>query len=162
MQMLRMAGRSVVCGLLLAAAMTAPVRAGELEEEQVNPSEVTFRNGVPYYYDAGNAVRLATRHEGGTTIYYRMVRYDAQDGYLREDGSSVPARHAQATASAYSGSGRVKYYGNGLYGPDYYNSPYNRDARQRYYGPGYVGACDWRGCKEVHYAVPVYGYYEPY
>lgn len=43
------------------------------------------------------------------------------------------------------------YYGNGLYGPDPYSSPHNRDARQRYIGPGYVGACDLSGCREVHY-----------
>lgn len=46
--------------------------------------------------------------------------------------------------------------GNGLYGPDPYSSPHNRDARQRYIGPGYIGSCDLSGCREVHQ----FGFYD--
>ncbi|AOY61470.1 hypothetical protein ABFO19_20325 [Xanthomonas citri pv. glycines] len=48
------------------------------------------------------------------------------------------------------------YYGNGLYGPDPYSSPHNRDARQRDIGPGYIGSCDLSGCREVHQ----FGFYD--
>ncbi len=53
----------------------------------------------------------------------------------------------------------MRYYGQGrLYRPDFYNSPYNRDARQRYSGPGYFGSCSrYDGCKEVQ-VVPLWPY----
>jgi hypothetical protein len=156
--------RAALAAALLLVAAAAQAGASGLEEEQVNPSEVTFENGVPYYYDGGQPVRLSTRRQGGETIYYRLVRYDAQEGYVGADGRNVAgaATHVATTRSAAAiPGGRAKYYGNGLYGPDYYQSPYNRDARKHYSGPGYYGTCDWRGCKEVQYAVPVYGYYYP-
>ncbi|HBK45663.1 MAG TPA: hypothetical protein DDZ67_04365 [Xanthomonadaceae bacterium] len=151
--------------LALGAVASGHAAVGPLEEELVNPSEVTFDNGVPYYYDGGKAIRLSTRKQGGEVVYFRMVRYDTQEGYLGDDGRSVAADRTYADShrsAQHVGSG-AKYYGNGLYGPDYYQSPYNRDARKHYSGPGYYGACDWRGCKEVQYAVPVYsyGYYVP-
>ena len=53
----------------------------------------------------------------------------------------------------------MRYHGAGhLYRPDFYNSPYNRDARQRYSGPGYFGSCSrYDGCKEVQ-VVPLWPY----
>ncbi|WP_140726365.1 MULTISPECIES: hypothetical protein [Gammaproteobacteria] len=151
--------------LLLGIALVQPLWAAELEEERVNPSEVTFEKGVPVYYEGGRPVRLKTRQEGGETIYYRLVRYDAQEGYVDQDGRSIAADGNYVSPqtpirgfAAGRASSRVRYYGAGLYGPDYYQSPYNRDARKHYSGPGYYGSCDWRGCREVHYLVPVYGY----
>ncbi|MEE7545634.1 hypothetical protein HF319_00005 [Xanthomonas sp. Kuri4-1] len=147
-------GLSLLLGLLVGAA---PLVAAELEEEVINASEVTFRDGQPYYYDAGEYVRLGTRQVGGEPVYFRKVRFDRQEGYVDDRGGSVAAsgRYASVAPGPVRTPQGGKYYGNGLYGPDYYNSPYNRDARQRYGGPGYFGACDWRGCREVQYA-PVY------
>ncbi|KLB29739.1 hypothetical protein SM77512_08845, partial [Xanthomonas hortorum pv. gardneri] len=41
---------AVLLGLLVA---TLPLAAAELEEEVINPSEVIFRDGQPYYDDGG-------------------------------------------------------------------------------------------------------------
>ena len=197
--------------LLAGMLLVQPLWAGELEEEEVNASEVTFQNGVPIYYEGGHPVKLKTRQQDGRTVYYRMVRYDAQEGYVDETGRNIaadgnyissqtdPTRNPNAygryplwgsygygygyghrgvwrgygygypgvvyRGPGYRGYGyrgygyhgtRAHYYGAGLYGPDYYQSPYNRDTRKFYSGPGYVGACDWRGCRGVSYVAPVY------
>lgn len=176
LSVIRRAGLPVVLGLLVGAA---PLAAAELEEEVVNPSEVIFRNGQPYYDDAGDQVRLRTRQVGGETVYFRMVRFDREHGYVDAQGQSIAVLQSRPAAGdrgdalgfdrsfddRYGGYGygpRLSlgasrnrphgqiYYGNGLYGPDPYSSPHNRDARQRYVGPGYVGACDLSGCREVH------------
>ncbi|MCD0246607.1 hypothetical protein JWH11_06645 [Xanthomonas melonis] len=183
LSVIRRAGLPVVLGLAICAV---PLAAAELEEEVVNPSEVIFRNGQPYYDDAGDQVRLRTRQVGGETVYFRMVRFDREHGYVDAHGQSIavlPSRpaigdrgnavgfdrsfddHYGGYGGGYTGYGygpRLSlgasrnrpygqiYYGNGLYGPDPYGSPHNRDARQRYVGPGYVGACDLSGCREVH------------
>ncbi|APP75545.1 hypothetical protein BJD12_10110 [Xanthomonas vesicatoria ATCC 35937] len=183
---------SVVHRAALAVALGlvgTPLAAAELEEEIINPSEVTFREGQPYYDDAGDYVRLRTRKVDGEIVYFRTVRFDREQGYVDAHGESIATLHSSPTASdrgsafsadrytdvryvgAYGGygdggelwfgasrnrpSGQV-YYGNGLYGPDPYSSPHNRDARQRYIGPGYVGSCDLSGCREVH----AIGFYE--
>ncbi|MBB5769061.1 hypothetical protein [Xanthomonas euroxanthea] len=171
---------AVALGLLVGAT---PLAAAELEEEIINPSEVIFRDGQPYYDDAGDYVRLRTRKVGGETVYFRTVRFDREQGYVDAHGQSIATLQSRPTAGdrasafsadrysdagyggAYSGYGYGRelrfgasrnrpygqiYYGNGLYGPDPYSSPHNRDARQRYIGPGYVGSCDLSGCSEVH------------
>ncbi len=142
------AGRiRIVAGaaLLLAAMAGGALAQPPLEEEQVNPSEVVFENGRPYMHADGAMQALRTRQQDGETIYYRMVRYDPQEGYV--------------TGSGGGGGGPMRYYGQGrLYRPDFYNSPYNRDARQRYSGPGYFGSCSrYDGCKEVQ-VVPLWPY----
>ncbi|MBB3805339.1 hypothetical protein [Xanthomonas cannabis] len=179
LSVIRRAGLAVALGAL---AGIAPLAAAELEEEVINPSEVIFRNGQPYYDDAGQHVRLHTRRVGDDVVYFRTVRFDREQGYVDAQGQSIATLQSRPRASdrgtafvgdrdggnvgAYSGYGYGSalrlgasrnrpygqiYYGNGLYGPDPYSSPHNRDARQRYLGPGYVGACDLNGCREVHY-----------
>ncbi|KER86098.1 hypothetical protein [Xanthomonas arboricola] len=184
----------VSLAVLLGLSGGAPsLTAAELEEEVINPSEVIFRDGQPYYDDGGNYVRLRTRRDAGELVYFRMVRFDREQGYVDAQGQSIatlqtrPDRRERSSifaADGYSGErygpyggdargylgfgaglrlgasrnrsyGQI-YYGNGLYGPDPYSSPHNRDARQRYIGPGYVGACDLSGCREVHYG----GFYD--
>ncbi len=144
--------------MLVSAMSAAQAGAPRLEEEEVNPSEVVFRDGKPFYYDGADYVKLTTRGHGEDIVYLRQVRYDDEFGYVDAQGKQAPSV-AITRAPSSSGSYGLKYYGNGLYGKDYYNSSYNRDARRHYSGPGYYGACDWRGCKEVHYLVPVYDYY---
>ncbi|WAH63990.1 hypothetical protein [Xanthomonas hortorum] len=174
---------AVLLGLLVG---TLPLAAAELEEEVINPSEVIFRDGQPYYDDGGDYVRLRTRREGGELVYFRTVRFDREQGYVDAQGQSIATLQTRPSgrdgSSAFAvdsddryggyagyrggypgygaglrlGASRNRpygqiYYGNGLYGPDPYSSPHNRDARQRYIGPGYVGSCDLTGCREVHH-----------
>lgn len=154
-------GLQCVAAALLASAAAWCAGAPPLEEEAVNPSEVVFDNGKPYMSVNGEMLALQTRQQGGQTVYYRMVRYDPQEGYVTGDGSSV-ARLYQAPAAQQQQETPLRYYGAGLYGPDFQHSPYNRDARQRYWGPGYFGSCSiYDGCKEVQFlpAVPYrFGY----
>lgn len=143
--------------LLAAMAGSALAQQPPLEEEQVNPSEVVFENGRPYVYADGAMQALRTRQQGGETIYYRMVRYDPQEGYVTGgEGAAVASAGAQPFAAPRT---PMRYHGAGhFYRPDFYNSPYNRDARQRYSGPGYFGSCSrYDGCKEVH-VVPLWPY----
>ncbi|MBO9858256.1 hypothetical protein [Xanthomonas sp. A1809] len=179
------AGLALLLGLLIGAA---PLAAAELEEEIINPSEVTFRDGQPYYDDGGDYVRLQTRRVGGELVYFRKVRFDREQGHVDAHGESVARLQARASerdrSDGFVGAGYddrdvgdggyravggplrlgasrnrpygQMYYGNGLYGPDPYSSPHNRDARQRYIGPGYIGSCDLSGCREVHQ----FGFYE--
>ncbi len=148
------AGRiRIVAGaaLLLAAMAGGALAQPPLEEEQVNPSEVVFENGRPYMHADGAMQALRTRQQDGETIYYRMVRYDPQEGYVTGSGDALPFAAPSQTPMRYYGQGR-------LYRPDFYNSPYNRDARQRYSGPGYFGSCSrYDGCKEVQ-VVPLWPY----
>ena len=146
-----------VAMLLLAGAWSA-IAQPPLEEERINPSEVVFEKGQPFTFADGSYQPLRTRLKDGETIYYRMVRYDSQEGYL--DASGTPA--AALTASTYAGSSEpvtpFRYDGSGLSRPDFYNSPYNRDARQRFYGPGYFGSCSrYDGCRGVEY-IPLIPY----
>ena len=86
-----------------------------------------------------------------------MVRYDPQEGYVTGgEGAAVASAPAQPFAAPQT---PMRYHGAGhLYRPDFYNSPYNRDARQRYSGPGYFGSCSrYDGCKEVQ-VVPLWPY----
>lgn len=143
--------------LLAAMAGSALAQQPPLEEEQVNPSEVVFENGRPYVYADGAMQALRMRRQDGETIYYRMVRYDPQEGYVTGgDGAAVASAAAQPFAAPQT---PMRYHGAGhLYRPDFYNSPYNRDARQRYSGPGYFGSCSrYDGCKEVQ-VVPLWPY----
>lgn len=137
-----------------------------LEEEIINPSAVVFENGRAYVDADGGLQALKTRQHGGETIYYRMVRYDAQDGYVIGDGTSAKLAGLEGAAPLMPETRQLtpmRYYGAGhLYRPDFYNSPYNRDARQRYWGPGYFGSCSrYDGCREVQ-IVPVYPSAYPY
>jgi len=143
--------------LLAAMAGSALAQQPPLEEEQVNPSEVVFENGRPYVYADGAMQALRTRQQDGETIYYRMVRYDPQEGYVTGgEGAAVASAAVQPFAAPRT---PMRYHGAGhFYRPDFYNSPYNRDARQRYSGPGYFGSCSrYDGCKEVH-VVPLWPY----
>ncbi|WP_039815953.1 hypothetical protein [Xanthomonas arboricola] len=193
MRMLSFTCRVSLAALLGLSGGAPSLAAAELEEEVINPSEVIFRDGQPYYDDGGNYVRLRTRRDAGELVYFRMVRFDREQGYVDAQGQSVatlqtrPDRRERSSvfaADGYSGErygpyggdargylgygaglrlgasrnrpyGQI-YYGNGPYGPDPYSSPHNRDARQRYIDPGYVGACDLSGCREVHYG----GFYD--
>jgi len=147
--------------LVLVAAACGANAAPPMEEEQVNPSEVVFENGQAYADAGGGRLeRLHSRKQGGETVYYRLVRYDNEFGYVANDGAPSEAYTARQTSSL--GSTPYTYHGSGMYRPDFYNSPYNRDARQRYWGPGYFGSCSrYDGCREVQYVplvpvVPVY------
>ncbi|KUF23646.1 MULTISPECIES: hypothetical protein [Xanthomonas] len=188
MTMLSMTQRASVALLLGLLIGAVPLAAAELEEEIINPSEVIFRNGQPYYDDGGDYIRLRSRQVDGELVYFRTVRFDREQGYVDARGESVArlqARPSERDRSAgfvgawyddrYADDGGYRggagafrlgasrnrpygqiYYGNGLYGPDPYSSPHNRDARQRYVGPGYIGSCDLSGCREVHQ----FGFYE--
>lgn len=154
------AGRiGIVAGtaLLLAGLAGSALALPPLEEEQVNPSEVVFENGRPYVHADGALQALRTRRQDGETIYYRMVRYDPQEGYVTGAGDAAVATTAPQPFAAPRTP--LRYHGAGhLYRPDFYNSPYNRDARQRYSGPGYFGSCSrYDGCKEVQ-VVPLWPY----
>ncbi|KRG42770.1 hypothetical protein ARC78_08770 [Stenotrophomonas pictorum JCM 9942] len=148
------AGAALLLGALAWGVDAAP----PLEEEIVNPSEVVFEGGQAYA-DAGDGSleRLRSRQQDGETVYYRLVRYDNEFGYVADDDSPSVAQASRAPAS--EPVTPFRYYGSGhLYRPDFYNSPYNRDARQRYWGPGYFGSCSrYDGCKEVQ-LVPVVPY----
>ncbi|MGW8127500.1 MAG: hypothetical protein ACWGG5_03785 [Stenotrophomonas sp.] len=143
--------------LLAAMAGSALAQQPPLEEEQVNPSEVVFEDGRPYVHADGALQALRTRRQDGETIYYRMVRYDPQEGYVTGAGDAAVATTAPQPFTAPRTP--LRYHGAGhLYRPDFYNSPYNRDARQRYSGPGYFGSCSrYDGCKEVQ-VVPLWPY----
>ena len=150
-----------VAAMLLAVAVSAGA-APPLEEEIVNPSEVLFEGGKAYADTGGGQMeQLHSRKQGGETIYYRLVRYDNENGYVENDGAQVLAQTFRTESSI--GQTPYRYYGEGrLSRPDFYNSPYNRDARQRYSGPGYFGSCSrYDGCKEVH-IVPLWPYYRGY
>lgn len=94
------AGLALLLGLLASAA---PLAAAELEEEIINPSEVTFRDGQPYYDDGGDYVRLQTRRVGGELVYFRKVRFDREQGYVDAHGESVARSQARASAIAATG-----------------------------------------------------------
>ncbi len=143
---------------LLAVSASAMAATPPLEEEIVNPSEVVFENGKAYADAGGGQLEpLRSRTQGGETIYYRLVRYDNEFGYVGNDGEAAPALVSSRSEAV--GVTPYRYTGAGLYRPDFYNSPYNRDARQRYWGPGYYGSCSrYDGCREVQFVplVPVY------
>ena len=141
--------RGLGAAVLLAVAATAAHAAPPLEEEVVNPSEVLFENGQAYADAGGGQLeRQHSRKQGGETIYYRLVRYDNASGYVDGDGASSLAQAPQPGPSI--GATPYRYHGAGLSRPDFYNSPYNRDARQRSWGPGYFGSCSrYDGCREV-------------
>lgn len=76
-------------GLLLFASWTGAVAAAPvlppLEREVANPSEVIFRNGVAYIDLGGGRLEpLRLQRQNGEVVYYRMVRYDAEFGYVKE------------------------------------------------------------------------------
>lgn len=148
--------RTVAMVLALAggAAMAQPA----LEQEQVHPSEVVFEKGQPFTFVDGGYQPLRTRVQNGETIYYRMVRYDAQLGYLDNDGAPAALSSSTSTGFGSEPLTPLRYDGAGLSRPDFHNSPYNRDARQRFYGPGYFGSCSrYDGCRGVEY-VPLIPY----
>ncbi|WP_449466571.1 hypothetical protein [Stenotrophomonas humi] len=144
--------------LLAAVSWSATAQQAPLQEEFVNPSEVVFEGGQAYADAGGGRLeRLHSRKQGGETVYYRMVRYDNELGYVDNSGDAVASQNVSGSGSL--GATPYRYYGAGhLSRPDFYNSPYNRDARQRYWGPGYFGSCSrYDGCREVQYMplVPV-------
>jgi len=143
--------------LLLAAVVWNAAAQPPLEEEPVNPGEVVFRNDQAYVDVGGKLERLHSRRQDGETVYYRLVRYENEFGYVGDDGAPSVAQTSSTRGSI--GATPVRYYGSGhLSRPDFYNSPYNRDARQRYSGPGYFGSCSrYDGCKEVQ-IIPVVPY----
>jgi len=154
-------GKAAAVALLMTIAISASA-APPLEEEIVNPSEVLFEGGKAYADAGGGQMEpLHSRKEGADTIYYRLVRYDNQNGYVDDDGSPALAQVFRTDSSI--GVTPYRYHGAGyLSRPDFYNSPYNRDARQRYSGPGYFGSCSrYDGCKEVQ-IVPLWPYYRGY
>lgn len=143
--------------LLLAMTTGAAMAQSSLEEEQINASEVVFEKGQPYTFADGSYQPLKTRVKDGETIYYRMVRYDVQEGYLDAEGAPAAALTSAYTASVVPVT-PYRYEASGLSRPDFYNSPYNRDARQRFFGPGYFGSCSrYDGCRGVEF-VPLIPY----
>ena len=154
---------------LIAPSAWAQSSKAAMVEEEVNPAEVVMRNGQPWYYGRSGYERLSSRRQGGETVYFHKVpAYDPETGYAQSDErppeSARAPRHAASPAPVfgYRGGEPVKYYGNGLYGPDYFRSQYNRDARQIHSGPGYYESCSrYDGCRGVR-AIPYgYGPYAP-
>ncbi len=142
--------------LLLATVAWSAGAQPPLEEEAVHPGEVVFEDGQPFVDAGGGRLeRLHTRQQDGETVYYRLVRYDNEFGYVGDDGAPSVAQTSRGSL----GATPMRYHGAGhLYRPDFYNSPYNRDARQRYWGPGYFGSCSrYDGCRGVQ-LVPVVPY----
>lgn len=143
----------LLLGLSAATAMAAP----PLEEETINPSEIVFQGDKPYSSIDGELQPVKTRSINGEVVYYRLVRYDAENGYVSSDGG----RSMEGVGFVTNHDNPLtpmRYHGAGLSRPDFYNSPYNRDARQRYSGPGYFGSCSrYDGCREVQ-VVPLYPY----
>lgn len=76
-------------------------------------------------------------------------RYDGDDRYAGDGGYRGFGGPIRLCASRHRPDGQI-YDGNGLYGAAPYSSPHNRDARQCYIGPGYIGSCDLSGCRELH------------
>ncbi|KOR43227.1 hypothetical protein ADT25_13430 [Xanthomonas oryzae] len=171
------AGLALLLGLLASAA---PLAAAELEEEIINPSEVIFRDGQPYdddlrlqtrrvgdelvyfrkvrfdreqgYVDAqGESIARLQARPSARDRSTGLIgdRYDGDDRYAGDGGDRGFGGPIRLGASRHRPDGQI-YYGNGLYGPDPYSSPHNRDARQRYIGPGYIGSCDLSGCRALH------------
>lgn len=71
-----------------------------LEQEVVNPGEVIFRNGVAYI-DLGHGRLEPLRRRQQDGVYYRMVRYDAEFGYVRApDATTYPDVDVDSMASA--------------------------------------------------------------
>lgn len=76
-------------GLLLLASWAGGAAAvpvlPPLEQEVANPSEVIFRSGVAYIdLGRGRLEPLHSRRQNGEVVYYRLVRYDAEFGYVKE------------------------------------------------------------------------------
>lgn len=148
--------------LALALSVIAPSAGAQssgaaMVEEEVNPAEVVMRNGQPWYYGRNGYERLDSRRQGGETVYFHKVpAYDPETGHApSDDRAPEPARVARPSASpapvfGQRGGEPLKYYGNGLYGPDHFRSQYNRDARQIHSGPGYYESCSrYDGCRGV-------------
>lgn len=81
-------------GLLLFASWAANAVAvpvlPPLEQEIVNSSEVIFRSGAPYIdLGRGQLEALHTRRQNGQLMYYRLVRYDPEFGYVKEPEAEV-------------------------------------------------------------------------
>ena len=125
-----------------------PVTVPRLQEE-LGCSRATVYRDLAFLRDA-----LMAPVEGDGEAGFR---YDPQEGYVTGgEGAAVASAPAQPFAAPQT---PMRYHGAGhLYRPDFYNSPYNRDARQRYSGPGYFGSCSrYDGCKEVQ-VVPLWPY----
>lgn len=154
---MRAGGFRIMAGAALLLAAWGVAALPPLEEEQVNLSEVVFEDGRPYVHADGGMQALRTRQQDGETVYYRMVRYDPQEGYVTGDDAG-PAVAAGSRPFVQGPLTPMRYHGAGLYRPDFLNSPYNRDARQRHWGPGYYGSCSrYDGCREVQ-LVPIVPY----
>lgn len=88
-----------VAAMLLAVAASAAA-APPLEEEVVNPSEVLFEGGKAYADAGGGQMeQLHSRKQGGETIYYRLVRYDNENGYVDNDGAQALAQTFRTESS---------------------------------------------------------------
>lgn len=162
MRIMGKAWSKVAVAAMLVALAGGATAAPPLEEEFVNLSEVLFEGGKAYVDAGGGRMeQLHSRKQGGETVYYRLVRYDNENGYVDNDGTPALAQNFQSESSI--GATPYRYFGSGHFSrPDFYNSPYNRDARQRYSGPGYFGSCSrYDGCKEVQ-IVPLWPYYRGY
>ena len=97
----------VSAGLLVLAACTGSAgyvsARPPLEREVVNPSEVVFRSGAPYIdLGRGRLEPLQLRRHNGEPVYYRLVRYDAESGYVNEPDTEpvVPAPAAMSARRA--------------------------------------------------------------
>lgn len=74
----------MIVALLLAGSATASALPPR-QEEPVHPSEVIFIGGKPHRDIGRGALEtLRTRRQNGQTLYYRMVRYDPEFGYIAE------------------------------------------------------------------------------
>jgi len=124
----------------------------------VNSQEVVSTDFVGSRH-AGVVDAEATICNDNRVVLY--VWYDNEFGYVDDAGTPALAQVSRGADS--EGLTPYRYYGAGhLYRPDFYNSPYNRDARQRYSGPGYFGSCSrYDGCREVQ-IVPLWPYLRGY
>ncbi|MFT3755652.1 MAG: hypothetical protein QM769_06850 [Pseudoxanthomonas sp.] len=153
---------AAVAALLLGSqAALAQSSGARMVDEEVNPSEVVFENGQAWYYGSEGRQRLSVRRHGGEDIYFRRVpAYDPETGYAQVAGDEQAAAPNISYTPFRDPSQPQKYYGNGLYGPDPFRSPYNRDARQIRSGPGYYESCSrYDGCRSIQIVPRGYGYW---
>ena len=125
--------------VLAVLCCSSPLLAAELEEERVNPSEVVFRQGQPYYDDGGTFVQLQTRRIDGELVYVRKVRFDPENGYVDTQGDSVARLQPRSGARHAAGDDGASPRARGGYGDGYgYGAIRLGASRNRPYGQMYL------------------------
>lgn len=101
-------------GLLLLASWTGGAAAvpmlPPLEQEVANPSEVIFRSGVAYIDLGGGRLEpLHMRRQNGEVVFYRLVRYDAEFGYVKEPEPEPVVEFGPAVDVVYTSGARASH-----------------------------------------------------